>query len=83
MNNNLLTLFKEFIHFSSSLFSGKFDADHKTSESGQTLVEFMLLLFIIVFLSTFFMKIVNHNISIYWRYMVGVVVDDPKVIIKF
>ena len=83
MNNKITELYQDFLNFSKLIFSSDFNTEKELSIRGQTLVEFMLLLFIIVFISTFFMKIINHNISSYWRYFVSVIVDDKTVSIKY
>jgi ABC-type phosphate transport system permease subunit len=83
MNRLLFEILQDFTSFSKLVLTNEINATHNKGIKGQTLVEFMLLLFIIVFLSTFFMKLVNHNISAYWRYFVSVVVDDPTVKIKY
>ena len=83
MNKLFFEILQDFTSFSKLLFSNEINAGHKRGIKGQTLVEFILLLFIIVFISTFFMKLVNHNIAAYWKYFVSVVVDDKTVRIRF
>lgn len=51
----------------------------KKSQSGQTLIEFVLLLAVISGLSFLFLKLVNNNISLYWVFFVKKVVDDPNI----
>lgn len=63
------------IRFNSFLIT-TFDQRH---QSGQTLIEFVLLLAVISGLSFIFLKLVNNNISLYWVFFVKKVVDDPKV----
>jgi len=47
------------------------------SERGQSVVEFVLLLLVIMGFSMLFLALTNRNLSTYWRYLVKIVVDDP------
>ena len=51
-------------------------------QSGQTLVEFVLLLLGIVIISTTFMSQINGYIANRWEAMANVILDDPKQTIK-
>lgn len=51
-------------------------------QSGQTLVEFILLLLGIVVLSTTFMSQINGYIANRWEAMANVILDDPTQQIK-
>lgn len=46
------------------------------SERGQSIVEFVLLLAAITFLSYFFVAVMNRNIGRYWEYSVNLIVND-------
>lgn len=46
------------------------------SERGQSIVEFVLLLAAITFLSYFFIAVMNRNIGRYWEYSVNLIVND-------
>jgi Flp pilus assembly pilin Flp len=48
----------------------------KTDESGQTLVEFVLLLASISIISFSFLKLVNGNISDRWERIYKAILDD-------
>ena len=48
----------------------------KKSERGQSIVEFVLLLAAITFLSYFFIAVMNRNIGRYWEYTVNLIVND-------
>lgn len=55
--------------------------DHKESahkEAGQSLVEFVLLLLVIVTLSFGFIRVANGNLADYWKAYVRLIVDDPS-----
>ncbi len=47
------------------------------NQDGQSLVEFILLLLVIVTLSFGFIRVANGNLSEYWRAYVRLIVDDP------
>ncbi len=47
-------------------------------QSGQTLIEFVLLLAGIVIISTTFMTQINGYIANRWEAMANVILDDPK-----
>jgi flagellar biogenesis protein FliO len=49
------------------------------NRSGQTLVEFIFLLAIIMTLSILFMKVVNQNLATYWQFFVTKIVNDPSI----
>jgi len=51
----------------------------KLNRRGQTLVEFILLMVVIIGVSMLFMKLVNSNIAIYWKFIVTKVVGDPSI----
>lgn len=46
------------------------------SESGQSIVEFVLLLAVITGLSYGFVAVMNKNIARYWEYSANLVVND-------
>jgi hypothetical protein len=48
----------------------------KFNERGQSIVEFVLLLAAISFLSYFFIAVMNRNIGRYWEYSVNLIVND-------
>ena len=48
------------------------------NEKGQSLVEFVLLLSVIMLLSLGFLKVVNGNVSKYWLAMAKVLVEDDS-----
>ena len=52
--------------------------EHLKNQSGQSLIEFVLLLLIIVILSVSFLKIVNNNLANQWLKIATVIVDDPS-----
>jgi hypothetical protein len=83
MNRLFFEILQDFISFSKLVLTNDINATQKKGVGGQTLVEFMLLLFIIVFISTFFMKIVNSNIANYWLAFVSIVIDDGSFKLKF
>ena len=47
-------------------------------QSGQTLVEFILILMGIVIISFGFMSAVNSNIADRWQKMATIILDDPN-----
>lgn len=47
-------------------------------QDGQSLVEFILLLLVIVTLSFGFIRVANGNLADYWRAYVRLIVDDPS-----
>jgi Flp pilus assembly pilin Flp len=51
-------------------------------QSGQTLVEFVLLLLAIVVISTTFMTQINGYIANRWEAVANVILDDPNQQIK-
>jgi hypothetical protein len=57
---------------------------HKTlsDESGQSLVEFLLLLTVIMGLSLGTLKIINGNIANYWESFANLIIDDPSSKVK-
>lgn len=48
-------------------------------ERGQSLVEFVLLLTIVMILSLTFLKLVNGKVADYWLAMGKMLVEDPSV----
>ena len=50
----------------------------KKDESGQTLVEFVLLLASISIISFSFIKLINSNIGDRWQKIFTVILDDPN-----
>lgn len=48
------------------------------NEKGQSLVEFVLLLAVIMLISLLFLKLVNTNVAKYWRAMGTVLLEDPS-----
>jgi len=48
------------------------------NQDGQSLVEFILLLLVIVTLSFAFIRVSNGNLAEYWRAYVRLIVDDPN-----
>jgi Flp pilus assembly pilin Flp len=50
----------------------------KKNESGQTLVEFVLLLASISIISFSFIKLINSNIGDRWQKIFTVILDDPN-----
>ncbi len=48
------------------------------NQSGQTLVEFILILMGIVIISFSFMSIINGNISNRWTSIANIILDDPN-----
>jgi Flp pilus assembly pilin Flp len=53
-------------------------SNSKNNQSGQTLVEFILLLASITIISFSFLKAVNGNISDRWESLYNVILDDPN-----
>ena len=49
------------------------------NERGQSLVEFVLLLTIVMILSLTFLKLVNGKVADYWLAMGKMLVEDPSV----
>jgi hypothetical protein len=49
----------------------------KQNQAGQTLVEFVLLLLMVVLISFSFIRVANTNLSKYWSAYVRLIVDDP------
>jgi hypothetical protein len=49
----------------------------KNKQSGQTLVEFALLLLVIATISFGFIAITNRNLAKYWVAYARLIVDDP------
>ncbi len=47
------------------------------NQSGQSLIEFVLLLVLIVVISTSFMRIVNTNTADIWTRMATLILDNP------
>lgn len=47
-----------------------------TNHRGQSLVEFMLLLTVVMLLSVGFLKLVNNNVANYWLAMGQMLVED-------
>ncbi len=50
----------------------------KHAESGQTLVEFILLLLVITTISFTFMRVTNGNLAKFWMSFARIIVDDPS-----
>jgi hypothetical protein len=50
----------------------------KHKQSGQTLVEFVLLLASITIISFTFLKVVNSNIGDRWKVIYELILDDPN-----
>lgn len=48
------------------------------NEKGQSFVEFMLLLLVMISLSFIYLKIVNTNVSKIWTLMVNTVIQDTN-----
>jgi len=48
------------------------------NQDGQSLVEFILLLLVIVTLSFAFIRVANGNLANYWKAYVRLIVDDPS-----
>lgn len=59
--------------------SGKFLPEQlsKKRQSGQSLVEFALLLLVIASTSFLFLRVVNTNLGRYWTAYARLIVDDP------
>lgn len=53
--------------------------DNVKSQDGQSFVEFILLLAVIVMLSYGFLKVVNTGVASFWKNAVELIVDDPSV----
>lgn len=49
------------------------------NSKGQTLVEFVFMLAIIMTMSMLFMKLLNGNIATFWRFFVTQIVRDPSI----
>jgi hypothetical protein len=49
----------------------------KKRQAGQTLVEFILLLLVIVMVSFGFLRVANGNLGRLWETYVRLIVDDP------
>ena len=49
---------------------------------GQSLVEFVLLLSVIMLTSLLFMKLINTNVAKYWQAMGTVLTEDPNQTIR-
>jgi len=47
------------------------------NQKGQSLVEFVLLLSVIMLISLLFLKLINTNIANYWQAMGTVLLEDP------
>lgn len=52
--------------------------DKKKKQSGQTLVEFALLLLVVATLSFGFIVVTNRNLAKFWTAYVRLIVDDPS-----
>jgi hypothetical protein len=50
----------------------------KNKQSGQTLVEFALLLLVIATISFGFIAVTNRNLAKYWIAYARLIVDDPS-----
>jgi len=50
----------------------------KKRQSGQTLVEFILLLLVIVMVSFGFLRVANGSLGRLWETYVRLIVDDPQ-----
>lgn len=50
----------------------------KKKQSGQTLVEFALLLLVVATLSFGFIVVTNRNLAKFWTAYVRLIVDDPS-----
>jgi hypothetical protein len=50
----------------------------KNKQSGQTLVEFALLLLVIATISFGFIAVTNRNLAKYWTAYARLIVDDPS-----
>lgn len=48
-----------------------------SNQKGQSLVEFVLLLSVIMLISLLFLKLINTNIANYWQAMGTVLLEDP------
>ncbi len=68
-----------YLLFHRVFFSSRHFFQTKLNRRGQTLVEFILLLVVIMTISLLFMKVVNSNLAIYWKFIVTKVVGDPSV----
>jgi hypothetical protein len=49
------------------------------NENGQSIVEFVLLLVVVMTLSLVFLKFVNINLADQWKLFVTIIVDDPNI----
>jgi len=47
------------------------------NQSGQTMVEFVLLISVIAIISLLFKQVINQNISKRWEKIANVILDDP------
>lgn len=67
-----------------SLYKYKITKESKliNNQSGQTMVEFILLFLILVLISFSFIKILNFNLAKYWVALVTLIIDDPSVTIN-
>jgi Flp pilus assembly pilin Flp len=54
-----------------------------SDQSGQALLEFILLLAVVAIVSFGMVGIVNRGLSSYWRFFVTLIVDDPSINIDF
>ena len=54
------------------------DNDDILNQSGQSLVEFILLMSGIVIISFTFMRVINGNIADRWQSMATMILDDPS-----
>ncbi len=48
------------------------------NQTGQTFIEFMLLLIVVIGISYTISNIVNGNIAELWEYFANLVIDDPS-----
>jgi hypothetical protein len=58
--------------------SGKILPAQRKKQSGQTLVEFALLLLVISSMSFIFLRASNINLAKYWQAYARLIVDDPS-----
>lgn len=55
--------------------------DHKevsSKEQGQSIVEFVLLLLVLLLISIGFLKVINTNVADQWKEAVRTIVNDPS-----
>jgi hypothetical protein len=52
--------------------------DKKKAQSGQTVVEFVLLMFVILAISLGFLKVINTNLAKMWKNAAIFIVNDPS-----